>query len=92
MAREGSTRSDLATKPELPVVKLWEFMNVIELRTVVGDFIWYVRISKRSDEMFAPVPPLLAFRWLVMCNQEVDGAGNMRLMGLDFSKASLYRI
>ena len=48
--------------------------------------------SKKSDDMFAPTPPLVASRWLVslMCSQGADGPGQMRLMGLDFSKAFLY--
>ena len=50
--------------------------------------------TKRSDDMFAPTPPLQALRWLVpvslMCSQGYNGPGSMRLMGLDFSKAFLY--
>ena len=46
----------------------------------------------RSDEMFAPTPPLTASRWLVSCmaSESIYGLGQLRLMALDFSKAFLY--
>ena len=46
----------------------------------------------KTDDMFAPTPPLLASRWLAnrMASQGLDGPGSVRLMSLDFSKAFLY--
>ena len=51
-----------------------------------------VNKGKRSDEMFAPTPPLLASRWLVSltASQGLTGAGNKRLLAIDFTKAFLY--
>ena len=61
----------------------------VRSRLVCQDF---YKDSKKSDDMFAPTPPLVASHWLVslMCSQGADGPGQMRLMGLDLSKAFLY--
>ena len=47
--------------------------------------------SKRSDDMFAPTPPLLASRRLVslMASQGNKGPGGMRIMALYFCQRVL---
>ena len=61
----------------------------VRSRLVCQDF---NKDAKRSDDMFAPTPPLMSSRWLLsrMASQGLSGPGSMRLMGLDFSKAFLY--
>ena len=48
--------------------------------------------KKKTDEMFAPTPPLVASRWLCSCvaSQGSRGIGQKTLMTIDFSKAFLY--
>ena len=48
--------------------------------------------KNKTDEMFAPTPPLMATRWLCSCaaSQGTGGLGRKTLMTIDFSKAFLY--
>ena len=60
----------------------------VRSRLVCQDF----NTGKKTDDMFAPTPPLLGSRWLVsqMASQGTRGPGNKRLMSIDFTKAFLY--
>ena len=51
-----------------------------------------IRKGKRTDDLFAPTPPLLASRWLVsmVAGQGKYGMKGKRLMCVNFTKASLY--
>ena len=48
--------------------------------------------GKKTDEMFAPTPSVLASRWIVSrtASQGWRGGGRKRLMAVDFTKAFLY--
>lgn len=81
---EGSARSDAYRSARVDISK----KDPVRSRLVCQDF----EGNDKTDELFAPTPPLVAASWLVsrMASQGRRGPARKRLLAIDSTEAFLY--